>query len=131
VRELFRRRTRRVRQFGTRSLQHTQACHLVAYRRQGTPIAMVKEVVLKKVRDLCVTLAVLVLLFGILLAINPRVHDKFAELTSGVQGGDSFAPVQNAAYAALSVGSDYAAGNPVLFWFVIAAALLFMMMLRT
>lgn len=86
---------------------------------------------LKKLRDVAVTLAVLAVLFGMLLALSPRVHERFAELTSGVQGRESLGPVQNAAYAAMSIGSDYAAGNPYLFSFLVVAVVLFMLMLRS
>jgi hypothetical protein len=95
------------------------------------PLAMRREVVLKKLRDLAVTLAVLVVLFGMLMAINPRVREQFNGMTQTVQGPESLGPVQNAAYAAVSIGSDYAADNPFLFSFVVAAVVLFMLMLRS
>ena len=94
-------------------------------------IATGKEVVLKKLRDIAVTLAVLAVLFGTLLAFSPRVHERFAELTSSVQGRESLGPLQNAAYAAMSIGSDYAADNPYLFSFLVVAVVLFMLMLRS
>lgn len=77
------------------------------------------------------TLAVLAVLFGVLLAFSPRVHERFAELTASVQGRESLGPVQNAAYAAMSIGSDYAAGNPYLFSFLVVAVVLFILMLRS
>ena len=94
-------------------------------------LAKRREVVLKKLRDLAVTLAVLVVLFGMLMAINPRVREQFNEMTRTVQGRESLGPVQNAAYAAVSIGSDYAADNPFLFSFLVAAVVLFMLMLRS
>jgi ribose/xylose/arabinose/galactoside ABC-type transport system permease subunit len=103
----------------------------VAFSEQGMPLAMRREVVWKKVRDLTVTLAVLVVLFGMLMAINPRVREQFTEMTRSVQGRESLGPVQNAAYAAVSIGSDYAADNPFLFSFLVAAVVLFMLMLRS
>ena len=93
-----------------------------------------KKVVLKKVRDLAATLAMLVVLFGLLMAINPRVRERFGEMTMGVQGRDvnaSFGPLGNAAYAAMSIGQDYAIDNPILFSFLVVAVVLFMLMLRT
>jgi hypothetical protein len=87
--------------------------------------------VLKKVRDTAATLAVLVVLFGMVMAINPRVHERFAELTTSVQGRESLGTVQNAAYAAVSIGSDYAADNPFLFSFLVVAVVLFMLMIRS
>ena len=91
------------------------------------------KVVWKKVRDLAATLAVLVVLFGMLMAINPRVREQFGELMSK-QGRDvnsSIGPVSNAAYAAMSIGSDYAGSNPYLFSFLVVAVVLFMLMLRS
>jgi hypothetical protein len=96
--------------------------------------AVGKKVVFRKVRDLAATLVVLAVLFGMLMAINPRVRERFAEMmTAGVQGHDmnsSIGPVGNAAYAAMSIGSDYAADNPFLFSFLVVAVVLFMLMLR-
>ena len=109
-------------------------CHLGAHCKQGTPLATSEEVVLKKVRDLAATLAVLVVLFGMLMAINPRIRERFGEMTTSVQGRDvnsSLGPLGNAAYAAVSIGQDYAVDNPILFSFLVVAVVLFMMMLRT
>lgn len=95
----------------------------------------VQTVVWKKARDLGATLAVLTVLFGTLMAINPRVRERFSDMMSaGVQGHDvnsSIGPVGNAAYAAVSIGSDYAAGNPILFSFLVVAVVLFMLMLKS
>jgi hypothetical protein len=98
------------------------------------PLAMYNKVVWKRLRDLAVTLAVLAVLFAMLMAINPRVRERFAEMTASVQGRDmnsSVGPVSNAAYAAMSIGSDYASDNPFLFAFLVAAVVLFMLMLTS
>ena len=97
------------------------------------PLAKGKKVVWKRVRDLAATLAVLAVLFAMLMAINPRVRERFAEMTASMQRRDmnsSIGPVGNAAYAAMSIGSDYAADNPFLFAFLVVAVVLFMLMLR-
>lgn len=94
----------------------------------------VQNVVLRQVREIAATLAVLAVLFGMLMAINPRVRERFGEMMSAsVQGRDmsSIGPVGNAAYAAMSIGSDYAADNPILFSFLVVAVVLFMLMLRS
>ena len=96
------------------------------------PLATCNKVVWKKVRELAATLAVLGVLFAMLMAINPRVRERFAEMTASVQGRDmnsSIGPVGNAAYAAVSIGSDYAGDNPFLFSFLVVAVVLFMLML--
>ena len=89
---------------------------------------------LRQVREIAATLAVLAVLFGMLMAINPRVRERFGEMMSAsVQGRDmnsSIGPVGNAAYAAMLIGSDYAADNPILFSFLVVAVVLFMLMLR-
>ena len=86
---------------------------------------------LKKIQDLAATLAVLALLFGTIMAFNPRVHERFNEMTANVQGRESLGPVRNAAYAVMSIGADYASDNPFLFTFTVAAVVLFMLMLRS
>ena len=96
-------------------------------------LAMRTNVVGKKARELAATLAVLALLFGMLMAINPQVRERFGEMTSSMQSGDlhsPMGPVGNAAYAAMSIGSDYAGDNPFLFSFLVVAVILFMLMLR-
>ena len=98
------------------------------------PLAMYNKVVWKKLRDFAATLAVLAVLFAMLMALNPRVRERFAEMTASVQGSDmnsSVGPVGNAAYAAVSIGSDYASDNPFLFAFLVAAVVLFMLMLTS
>ena len=95
------------------------------------PLAMDIKVVWKKARDLAATLAVLAVLFGILMAVNPRVREQFAAMTSTAHDRESLGPVQNAAYAAVSIGSDYASDNPFLFSFLVVAVVLFMLMLRS
>jgi hypothetical protein len=92
------------------------------------------KVVWRKARDLGATLAVLAVLFGMLMAINPQVRERFSEMMSANGGRDvnsSLSPMTNAAYAAMSIGSDYAAGNPFLFSFLVVAVILFMLMLRS
>jgi hypothetical protein len=88
----------------------------------------------RKIRDLGATLAVLAVLFGMLMAINPRVRERFSEMMTANVGRDmnsSLGPVGDAAYAAMSIGSDYAAGNPFLFSFLVVAVVLFMLMVRS
>lgn len=97
------------------------------------PLAMGIKVVWKTVRDLVATVAVLVVLFGMLMAINPRVRERFGEMMSAPGHGvtSSIGPVRNAAYAAMSIGSDYASDNPFLFGFLVIAVVLFTLMLRS
>ena len=93
------------------------------------------KVVWRKVRDLGATLAVLAVLFGMLMAINPRVRERFSEMmAASVNGGamnSSIGPVGNAAWAAVSIGTDYASDNPFLFSFLVVAVILFMLMVKS
>ena len=103
------------------------------YRGQGMVLAIHIKVVKKKARELGATLAVLAVLFGMLMAINPQVRERFSEMTASMKSGEmnsSIGPVGNAAYAAMSIGSDYASDNPFLFSFLVVAVILFMLMLR-
>jgi hypothetical protein len=91
--------------------------------------------VLRKLQELAATLAVLMMLLVTFMAINPRGRERFGEMmTTRVQGSDvrsSLGPISHAAHAAVAIGSDYAVDNPVLFSFVVVAAVLFMLMLRS
>jgi len=88
----------------------------------------------RRCRDVATALAVLIVLFGILTLINPRVRERVGEVTGDVQSqawSTSSAPISNAAVGALSVTSGYAADNPFLFSFLIVAVVLFLLMVRT
>lgn len=90
---------------------------------------------LRKVQELAATVALLMMLLGTFMAINPRGRERFGEMmTASVQGSDvrsSLGPIRSAAHAAMAIGSDYAVDNPVLFSFLVVAAVLFMLMLRS
>ena len=92
-------------------------------------LAMSIKVVLKKVRDLAVTLAVLAVLFGMLMAINPRVREQFAGMTSTRaetvnRSGPCRMPRMRRCRSDLTTRSD----NPFLFSFLVVAVVLFMLM---
>jgi hypothetical protein len=73
-------------------------------------------------------------LFALLIVINPRVRERAGQIGGDVQTQSweaSAAPVSNAAVSAMSVTSYYASDNPYLFSFVIAAGVLFVLLLRT
>ena len=88
----------------------------------------------RRFRDLATALAVLIVLFGILTLINPRVRERVGEVTGGVQSQEwsaSGAPIGDAALGAVAVTSGYAADKPFLFSFLIVAVVLFLLMVRT
>jgi hypothetical protein len=85
-------------------------------------------------RDVLVTLAVLAVLFGMLVAVNPQVREGMGQMAGEVQSqqwNSTDGTVGGIAEAALSTTSYYASENPILFAFVIVAAVLFVAMLRT
>jgi RecA/RadA recombinase len=87
----------------------------------------------RRLRDLAVTLAVLVVAFGALMAFNPQVRERAVAMTGDLQHQGwraSASPVANTAAAVVAVTSDYASESPILFSFVVAAAVLFMLMVR-
>ena len=107
---------------------------LTGVLRTGTVLATRTRVVWNKVRDVGATLAALAVVFGMLMTINPRVRERFSEMMTANVGRDvnsSLGPVSSAAYAAMSIGTDYAAGNPFLFSFLVVAVILFMLMARS
>ena len=88
----------------------------------------------RRIRDAIATVAVLAVLFGMLMAVNPQVRERMGQVTGEVQGqkwNSPDAPVQTFVQAVVSTTSEYASDNPVLFPFVVVAAVLFVAMLRT
>jgi hypothetical protein len=88
----------------------------------------------RRLRDFATALAVLILLFGILTVINPRVRERVGEVTGDVRSqawSESSEPLSNAASGALAVTSGYATDNPFLFSFLLVAVVLFLLMVRT
>lgn len=88
----------------------------------------------RRVRDLITALAVLVAVLGILTLINPRVRESVGQVTTGVQSqgwSGASAPIGNAAHGVVSVTSGYAVDNPFLFSFMVAAVVMFLLMVRT
>lgn len=106
---------------------------LVRWCEQGTPIANRKKV-FGRLRDIAATLAVLIVLLGTLMLINPRVREDISRMTGDVQSQGWSAPdgpIVMTAERLLTITSDYASDNPFLFSFAVAAAVIFMLMLRT
>lgn len=85
----------------------------------------------RRLRDIVATLVALIVLFVMLAAINPRVRETMNDLSGGTtdwnQPGQMFG---NLLTAAGTVAATYAADNPFLFSFLLAAVLLFLLMLR-
>jgi len=90
--------------------------------------------VFTRLRDLVTALAVLVVMLGILTLINPRLRESVGQVTSGVQQqgwSETSAPIETAAHGVVSTTSGYAVDNPYLFSFMVAAVVLFLLMVRT
>ena len=88
----------------------------------------------RRLRDFGVTLAVLVLLVGMLTLINPRVRERVSLLANDAQGqqwSSLGGPVSSAAMDVVSITSGYAGDNPVMFSFFVVAAVLLMLMVKT
>jgi hypothetical protein len=88
----------------------------------------------RRVRDLVVTIAVLMVLFGALVSIDPRIRERASELSGGVSQQDwnvSTGVVEHAMTSVLAVASSFAADNTYLFSFLVVAVVLFVLMLRT
>lgn len=88
----------------------------------------------RRIRDLAVTVTVLLVLFGILVSINPRVLERADEFTGDVSSQEwssSGGTVQNTAGSVLTLISSYADDNTYLFAFLVVAVVLFVLMLRT
>jgi hypothetical protein len=88
----------------------------------------------RRIRDVVVTLAVLAVLFGLLMAVNPQVRERMGHMTGDVQSQQweaSDEVVGSFVRSAVATTSNYATDNPFLFPFVAVAAVLFVLMLRT
>jgi len=88
----------------------------------------------RQIRDLVVTLAALGVLFTMLITIDPRLRDRAGALTGGVgnqQWETSRYAVHETMGTAVSLVSGYANDNIYLFAFLVVAAVLFVLMLRT
>ena len=89
---------------------------------------------MKRLTDIGMTIAVLVLLMGILVAINPRMREQAQQFSGNVQSQNwdpAATPVGNATFTFVDVISDFAQDNPFMFSFAVVAAILFMVMIRT
>ena len=107
---------------------------LAPRREQGTPIAKSTDAVLKKMRGLIPTIVVLGVLFGMLMAVNPRMRERASEMTVDVQNqkwNSTGGPIATFAETVADTTSWYASDNPVMFSFVFVAVVLFILMLRT
>jgi len=88
----------------------------------------------RRIREIIVTLAVMVVLFGLLITVNPQVRERMDQVTGEVQNQNwqsANGPVRKLVHVAVSTTSHYASDNPVLFPFVGVAVVLFVLMLRT
>ena len=87
----------------------------------------------RQIREWAATLVVFVVLFGLLMAISPSVRDRVSNLEmGGAQGhnvNSSLGPATSAASSILSIGTEYARENPILFSFLVVAVVLFRLML--
>ena len=73
-------------------------------------------------------------MLGILTLINPRMRESVGQVTSDVQHqawSKTSAPIETAAHGVVSTTSGYAVDNPYLFSFMVAAVVLFLLMVRT
>lgn len=88
----------------------------------------------RRIRDLAVTITVLLVLFGMLVSINPRVRERADEFTGDVSSQEwssSSGVLQKTAASTLALISSFADDNTYLFFFLVVAVVLFVLMLRT
>lgn len=87
-----------------------------------------------RIRDLAGTIAVLIVLFGVLISINPRVRDRAGALAVDMRSDEwsaSQGAISNVVGSVVAIVSGYAADNTYLFSFLIVAGVLLLLMLRT
>lgn len=85
----------------------------------------------RQIRDLVISLAALGVLFTVLITVDPRLRDRAGQLTVDQHWDASRNAVGDTMGTAISYVSGYANDNVYLFMFLVVAAVLFMLMLRT
>jgi hypothetical protein len=88
----------------------------------------------KRLTDIGMTVVVLFVLLGILIAINPRMREQAGQFSGSVQSQSwdpAGSPVGNATLVFVNVISTFATDNPFMFSFAVVAAVLFMVMIKT
>jgi hypothetical protein len=87
----------------------------------------------RRFRDAAGTTAVLLVLFGMLIAINPTVRERVTQFAGG-NADHWFVPgriVSDVMVSTSATAFSYAADNSYMVFFLIVAGLLFILMLRT
>ena len=89
---------------------------------------------MKRLMDIGMTVAVLVVLLGMLVAINPRMREQVGQVSGTVQS-QNFDPgssqVGRATLTFVDLISNFAGDNPFMFSFAVVAAVLFVVMIKT
>jgi hypothetical protein len=88
----------------------------------------------RRIRDVAITTAVFLVILGMLMSINPRVRERVDQLTDGGSQLDWSGPghaISSTAGTMLALTTSYAADNQYLFAFMVAALVLFVLMVRT
>lgn len=88
----------------------------------------------RRIRDLVGAMSALAVLVGMLVLINDRLRqsvDRFSGSISDVRSSGPVASLTDAAIGAIGVVRDFSADNTFLFAFLIVAAVLVVLMLRT
>jgi hypothetical protein len=87
----------------------------------------------RRFRDAALSAAVLLVLFGMLVAVNPTVRERVTQFVGG-KSDQWFVPgrIMSGVMASTSATAlSYAADNSYMVFFLIVAGLLFILMLRT
>jgi hypothetical protein len=89
----------------------------------------------RRIRDLAAAAAVLCVLIGTLMWVNPRVREQVGSVTTSVSDRDwqasQGAVATGVLESVMSTTSGYAHENPYLVSLLIVAAVLFVLMVRT
>jgi len=100
----------------------------------STGMAIAKDIYMpRRLRDAALTVVVLLVLFGVLMAISPAMRERVAMFEEGKSDQWS-APRQVASKVMVSTSAmaiRYAGNNAYLVGFLIVAGMLFFLMLRT
>lgn len=86
--------------------------------------------VTRKIRDFVVTAIALIVLFAMLLSINPDLRERVTRMVTDGQVSGVPSTISYMAESGFAVAKGYAGDNTYLFTFLVAACVFFVLMLK-
>ena len=84
----------------------------------------------RKIKDMVLTVVTMVVLFGVLVSINPRLRERAHQIISNPQQDDISGAVAATVLSSTSIMQGYAGDNTYMVTFLIAACIFVVLMLK-